>query len=665
MATETPATPAAAGRRIRCLSASVINKIAAGEVIERPASVVKELLENSVDAGAEQVEVAIENGGLDAIRVTDNGCGIAYDDLQLAITSHATSKIESADDLFQVGTFGFRGEALASIAEISEFTLRTRTATQDSGYEMFVRGGHAEAVTPVGCPVGTTIRVDNLFFNTPVRRKFLRTAQTEAGHVTEAFTRVALAHQQVHLTLRSSGKVTYDLPPCGDWQTRIHDFFGAEISSALIPISSEEGNVRLSGYVVDPSVSRSHNRMQYLFLNGRYIRDKSLQHALSEAYRGLLMTGRFPICFLRLEMPFDLVDVNVHPAKLEVRFQDGGRLYSQLLATLRNRFLSTDLTARAQLSNRDPFPPPVPSPFSTPSGLGYSGMGGSSPFTLSPPPSPPQQHRIEFPAPAANRSWLDPLPHLVPASGPNWTGAGVDQTAENPGGSSLLGSAGFNPPAALGSGTAPHATSSSSGTAADSSAAVSSPQRVVALQVHNTYLVLETEQGMVVIDQHALHERILYEKFKAKIAAGGFETQRLLVPTTVTLRPAEAAAVIEQSDVLRQFGIVVEPFGGDTIAIMGYPAILSRQDPAEMLRMLLDPLMTEGASPTTGTLLDELLNMMACKAAVKAGDRLSAEEIAALLEHRELCHDSHHCPHGRPTALVFSREELDRRFKRI
>jgi DNA mismatch repair protein MutL len=659
MSSETSSPPAESSttaRRIRCLSASVINKIAAGEVIERPASVVKELLENSVDAGATQVEVAIENGGLDAIRITDNGCGITYDDLQLAVTSHATSKIESADDLFRVGTFGFRGEALASIAEISEFTLRTRTPDQDSGYEMFIRGGHTESVAPVGCPIGTTIRVDNLFFNTPVRRKFLRTAQTEAGHVTEAFTRVALAYPAVHLILRSGGKVVYDLPPCGDWQTRIHDFFGSEISGALIPIESSEGGVRLSGYTVDPSVSRSHNRMQYLFLNGRYIRDKSLQHALSEAYRGLLMTGRFPICFLRLEMPFDLVDVNVHPAKLEVRFQDGGKLYSQLLATLRNRFLSTDLTARAQLTNRGEFPPPVPSPFPP-----YS--GSSTGFSLAA-PSNLQQHRIEFTAPAPSRSWLDKANEPVPPpqlGSARYGGLAGSFDSPSPDAQSFS-----NPglQAASSATSQPNQPTEFAGTGSTPLPA-SSPQRVTALQVQNTYLVLETEEGMVIIDQHALHERILYEQFKAKVSAGGFETQQLLVPVTVTLRPAEAAAVLQQAAVLRKFGIVVEPFGGDTVAISGYPAILSRQDPAEMLRMVLDPLLTEGASPHTGTLLDELLNMMACKAAVKAGDRLSAEEIAALLEHRELCRDSHHCPHGRPTALVFTRDELDRRFKRI
>ncbi len=334
---------------IRQLSVSVINKIAAGEVIERPASVVKELLENSVDAGATQIEVALEQGGTELIRVTDNACGIARDQLELAVTSHATSKIDDADDLFRVGTFGFRGEALASITEVGQATIRSRTADQDSGFELTINGGRREAIVPCGAPVGTTIEIRELFYNTPVRRKFLRTSQTEKGHITEAFTRIALAHPEIRMTLLNNNKPLYQLPASHSWSERIGEFFGPEIADNLIPISSNNGEVEIHGYVVNPAVSRSNNKMQYLFLNNRYIRDRSLQHALSEAYRGLLMTGRFPICFLRMAMPFELVDVNVHPAKLEVRFQNGGQIYSHLLGTVRNKFLTTDLTAHAQL----------------------------------------------------------------------------------------------------------------------------------------------------------------------------------------------------------------------------------------------------------------------------------------------------------------------------
>ena len=327
----------------------MINKIAAGEVIERPASVVKELLENSVDSGADQIEVLIEKGGTESITLVDNGCGIPHEQLELAVTSHATSKIADADELFSVGTFGFRGEALASITAVSQAVIRSRPADQDTGFELVINGGTVESLAPCSQPFGTSMTIRELFYNTPVRRKFMRTIPTEMGHITEAFTRVALAYPHVQLKLQHNNRVIHNLPRCDSWAARIGAFFGPEIADKLIPIESEHEDIRLSGFVVDPSVSRANNRMQYLFLNGRYIRDRSLQHALSESYRGLMMTGRYPVVFLRLEIPYDQVDVNVHPAKLEVRFQNGGKIYSQLLGTIRNRFLTTDLTAKADL----------------------------------------------------------------------------------------------------------------------------------------------------------------------------------------------------------------------------------------------------------------------------------------------------------------------------
>ncbi len=331
---------------IRQLSPSVVNKIAAGEVIERPASVVKELLENAVDAGATRIDVTIGQGGMELVRVVDNGCGISADQLPLAIAAHATSKIADADDLFRVGTLGFRGEALASIAEVSKLVLRSRPADAEAGAEIVVSGGHVEPVAPCGCAVGTAIEVHSLFFNTPVRRRFMRTAQTEMGHASEAFTRVALANCHVHFTLRSGDKTVYDLPPTSDWPGRIAAFFGEDLADGLIAVESIDGPVRLTGYVAHPSHTRSQARMQYLFLNSRAIRDRSLQHALGEAYRGLILTGRYPVAFLRIEMPPEAVDVNVHPTKQEVRFADAGRLYSQLLSTIRTKFLSVDLTAK-------------------------------------------------------------------------------------------------------------------------------------------------------------------------------------------------------------------------------------------------------------------------------------------------------------------------------
>ena len=268
---------------IHQLPRAVINKIAAGEVIERPASVVKELMENAVDAGSSRIDVLVELGGSQLIRVADNGCGISQDQLELAVASHATSKILDADDLFHVDTLGFRGEALASIAEISQFQLRSRTAEAEAGAELEVVGGDKRPLAPCGCPPGTTIEVRNLFYNTPVRRKFLRTTQTEMGHVSEAFTRIALAHPQIHFSLKHNQKQLHDLPPVDHWSKRIGHFFGRELAENLLWVESEADGVKVSGYVANPTFSRSHNRMQYLFLNGRHIRDRSLQHALGEA----------------------------------------------------------------------------------------------------------------------------------------------------------------------------------------------------------------------------------------------------------------------------------------------------------------------------------------------------------------------------------------------
>ncbi len=630
-------------RPIRQLSASVVNKIAAGEVIERPASVVKELLENSVDAGATQIELAIDKGGLELIRVTDNGSGIPHDQLPLAVTSHATSKIADADDLFQVGTFGFRGEALASITEVSQAMIRSKTADQDCGYELIINGGHREDIQPCGSPTGTTIEIRQLFYNTPVREKFLKTPQTERGHIAEAFTRVALAHPEIQMTLVHNNKVVHQLPATEVWRDRIDAFFGPEISSGLIPVSNREGEIQINGFVVDPSVSRSNNRLQYLFLNHRYIRDRSLQHAMSEAYRGLLMTGRFPVCFLRLEMPFELVDVNVHPAKLEVRFQNGGKVYSQLLGTIRNRFLTTDLTAYAQLAKPESaefrkFPEDV---------------GGS------PALRPANQERIPFTTTSTMVDWTQAPRQPFPSAHPG-------STATIAGGSVNLPS---NP--LVGPAPAPHehrdfaSGDVTAGSQPRFDPAHASPRPVTALQVHNTYLIQETEEGMVVIDQHALHERIIYEQLRAKVLVGKLESQKLLVPEPVALPPAEASAVLEQADLLARIGIAVEPFGGDTVLVTAYPAMLANHNPAEMLRGVIDQLMSETKQLDQRDLVDELLHMISCKAAIKAGDKLTPEEITVLLEHRELCQDSHHCPHGRPTSLVFSREELDRRFKRI
>ena len=686
------------------LPTSVVNKIAAGEVIERPASVVKELAENSLDAGATRVEVSVEQGGMELIRVADDGCGIPPEELPLAVASHATSKLQDADDLFRVHTFGFRGEALASIAEISRFSLKSRTHASDAGWELEVVGGAMSEPAPCGMSPGTTIEIRNLFYNTPVRRKFMRSAQTEMGHVTEAFTRLALAYPQVRFTLRHNERIVYDLPSGQDVVSRIALFFGDDLARDLIPVDNRDGDIRLFGHVCKPSQSRSHPRMQYLFLNGRFIRDRSLQHALTESYRGLLLTGRYPITFLRFEMPPDAVDVNVHPTKLEVRFQDGGRIYSQLLGTLRTKFLATDLTHRLEpvpvgkpnaadtVASGDPNAAAVVLPGDDASSSAHdpaqtarlrqdfvrwaqgdrtapttpiSGVAANvAPWDLddststaisplrsaAPTGMPLGLHKVapfrpypDFGTRTVDRAPIssEPVPHDTPAT-PGQT-VGADHAAASPfevgnvDGDSLAAS---SEPAAL----------------------YRDPLR--AIQVHDKYLLAESDEGVLVIDQHALHERIIYEQLRAKINNGKLESQALLVPEPVDLPASEAAAVLEKSETLAQLGIKVEPFGGDTILVSSYPAMLAKVPVAEVLRSVVDQLIVDGKVPQRRDLLDELLHMISCKAAIKAGDPLKQEEVAALLAQRHLVRDTHHCPHGRPTALVFTKEELDKQFKR-
>ena len=649
-------TPSVAS--IRQLSPRVVNKIAAGEVIERPASVVKELMENAVDSGATRVDVTVEQGGTESITVADNGCGMPAAELKLAVTCHATSKICDADDLFRVDTLGFRGEALASIAEISQLSLRSRTADHDAGGELIVDGGQVSGPVPCGCPPGTVVSVQNLFFNTPVRRKFLRTHQTEMGHCSEAFTRIALAYPDVHFTLRNNSRELHELPPATNWRDRIASLFGVEIAEVLIDVARVDESIQLVGFVAAPSQSRSNNRMQYLLVNGRYIRDRSLQHALGEAYRGLLMVGRYPIAFLRINMPADQVDVNVHPTKLEVRFQDGGRVYSQLLGSLRNRFLKSDLTHSLDESS-----PRVSIPTSTMNSDdtsakrkqigGWAGQLGAAATSLAnskntaPSGDVPDVGQSCFQSPQTAQALFSG--RSVPAN------ASAERRPEAESPCDL-------PAFPLPSDAQP---------VSDFQSAV--PHTRSAIQVHNCYIVTETDNGVVMIDQHALHERIIYEQLRDKILAGKVETQKLLVPEPVDLRPAEKAAVIEAHQLLAEMGIDVQDFGGGTVLVVGYPAILANMNPTELLRQVVDLLLSEnqgkaaepGRNPDRRDMLDRLLHIISCKAAVKAGDHLSVEEIAALIDQRDLVQDSHHCPHGRPTALVLTKQELDRKFGRV
>lgn len=649
--------------RIRQLSPSVINKIAAGEVIERPASAVKELLENSVDALATRIDVDIVDGGSELIRVTDDGEGIHPDDVLLAVTAHATSKLADADDLFRVHTLGFRGEALASMAEVSHFSLRTRQAEQDAGVELEVNGGVIEPLRTCGCPVGTSIEIKQLFFNTPVRRKFLKSSSTELSHICEQFTRIALANPRLHLVLRHNDKPIYELPATDSLLERLRTFYGEPLAKQLIWVESQHEGARLWGYVAHPSQNKPTRKSQYLFLNGRWIQDRTLQQALVEAYRGLLMVGRYPITFLFLELPADQVDVNVHPTKSEVRFRDNQFLFRLVLSALRSKFLELDLANPMRLPESEALPASnEETPLSTnvdhqrKLALDYEladwaksqleqvrqqmEAGGELPPRTYPEPSfdsEPASSELDTPTfrlpgsvapfqpfPALPKSFDEyfPTPSAAPSELP--------QTQPEP------------QPVRL-----------------------AQPLQYRAMQVHDCYIVLETEDGLSVIDQHALHERIMYEHLRNRVLAGHVESQRLLVPEPVELAPAEVAMLLEQAPTLARFGLEIEEFGGNTVVLTRYPVMLGRVNRRDLVRDIANQLAEQGQLPSRRDLLDELLHMMSCKAAVKAGQRLSAEEIDGLLSQRHLIDDAHHCPHGRPTALNLSRMELDKQFGRL
>jgi DNA mismatch repair protein MutL len=585
--------------RIQQLPAEVAARIAAGEVIERPASVVKELLENAVDAGSRRIDVEVEQGGTDLVRVVDDGCGILPADLPLAFASHATSKLTTADDLFRVMTLGFRGEALASIGGVAQVRLQSRCPDEIAGAEINCDGGKLSAPRTWSGAAGTRVEVAHLFYNTPVRRKFLRTVATEMGHVCESFTRLALAHGGLNLKLRHNGKEVWEVPGVATLLDRIGLFFGSELRDRLYDVDVSRGPATLKGFIADPSCDRGNAKLQYMFVNRRWVRDRSLGHALQEAYRGLLMTGRYAIAFLFLELPPDQVDVNVHPTKAEVRFRDGHALYHLLLTAVRDRLRAANLTARLRI---------------TPTADGF----------VAAPPTDRGSPALEM-----------------------LTGPAVALQSPRPG-----------PACDAGPTNAVHETAGS----AQPASTRSSPK---VIQLHDSYLVLETPEGLLVIDQHALHERILFEQLKTRLRAGSLDVQRMLIPEPVNFPPEHAARALAQRAALEELGLGVEDFGGGTLLLTGYPAILGNRPPHDILRAVVDYLVARDRLPTREQLLNDILSLMACHAAVRAGDRLSTEAIDALLAQRDLVTDSHHCPHGRPTSLFLSRHDLDRQFRRL
>jgi DNA mismatch repair protein MutL len=582
--------PPVARNPIHQLSAALVNRIAAGEVIERPASVVKEIVENSIDAGATHITVEIEDGGRALVRITDDGCGIPVNELPLAFAEHATNKLQSDDDLFRIATMGFRGEALASIGAVSQARLLSRTADQPIAYEIFDRGGLIDQPQAAAGNVGTVVEVRNLFFNTPARRKFLKGSATEFGHISEALLRLAVPHPEISFQLSHNGRAALELPsdtPRRRWLSAWPEDF-AELGLSL---DVKDAEIALVGLIGLPELARPVAKHQFFFLNGRPIRDRFIQHALREAYRGLTEPGRHPAAILLISIPPQDVDVNVHPTKSEVRFRDSSRIHGLILSSVREKLLGSDL---------------APSAIATPS-MAFSATD-------------PQ--RVEL-----RQRLAEFFKSAVPESSPSAPPA-VEPI----------------PPS-----TAPLSTA---------------PLSHSAIQLHNSYLVAESEDGLIIIDQHALHERIMYEDLLARLSRGPLESQRLLIPLPIPASTRQQELLEQIQPLLARLGIEASSIGPDAIAVHAFPSFLERLDPADFLGELLERGEQEALDLNHEELLHEVLDMMACKAAVKAGDPLSPAEIEALLARRHLIDRSSNCPHGRPTTLRLTLHDLEKQFKR-
>jgi len=588
--------------QIVSLDQNMINMIAAGEVVERPASVVKELMENSIDAGATKIDVAVEDGGRKLISVTDNGGGMDASDLALSFESHATSKIKTNADLHTISTLGFRGEALASIASVAQVKAISRTKDSLAANCLEIDCGSKGDVNPCSGDFGTTIQVRDIFYKLPARRKFLKTANTEFGHIIEQFIRIALPNSGLDMTLTHNGREICRVNGTEGLRQRISELFSDEIAENLIETATDEKGLRILAFLGKPDISKTNNNYQYIFLNGRYIRDKFISHAIREAYRGNLEPDRFPVVFMFIQMPFEDYDVNVHPTKIEVRFYNTNLLHSQILAALRSKLLATNLDIHARL-------PAGPNSTSGSDVRRKEITDAMSEFFKKYRTGTTQQ-RFNFPAASRNTTY-SPVSEKIATPA-------INQTCDNR----------------------------------------------KFLQIHDSFIVTESEEGFAIIDQHALHERIMYENLCKRIKNGNLESQRLLLPASFELTDSQAELLQKSVELLEKLGIEIVPFGPKTMAIQAFPMILSKADPVDFIRDLMDLLADKNLSVETDRLLEEILDMAACKAAIKAGQKLTDNEIEQLLADRHLVECASRCPHGRPTTIKFSITELEKQFKR-
>ena len=580
---------------IHILPDDVASQIAAGEVVERPASVVKELVENSLDAGATHLTIVVEGAGKKLIEVADNGQGIPSDELSLALARHSTSKLSTAADLFNITTLGFRGEALASIASVSRFTITSRTQDVEMGVRLLIEAGQTESPPqPVGAPHGTVVRVEDLFYNVPARRKFLKTDSTERRQIDDLVTRYALAYPLVRFQLDQEGRNALQTSGSGDRREVLAALFSTDIARQMLEVNSEYDAFRVSGFISPTSLTRSNRRGITLFINGRWVQDIALSTALIQGYHSMLMVGRYPMAALFIDLPPNQVDVNVHPTKAEVRFTDPDEVFTGVQRSVRRALLAYS---------------PVPSV--------------QAQVRWSPPEPSIRSDQVGWQRPASD-------PHRFPAAG-----QGPHESGDQP----------QQPPAAQ-----------------PALSAADVPLLRLIGQVGSAYLVAEGPDGLYLIDQHAAHERILFEKFMAQ-RSQQVASQALLDPVTVELNSASARLLEEQLPAMENLGFEIEAFGPNAYKVRRMPALLVGSDPAAAVRSVIDDF-EEDETPLQNEIEAKIIGRVCKRAAVKAGKSLSFEEQKALLRDLEACQSPRTCPHGRPTMIHLSIDLLERQFGR-
>ncbi|GAB4452516.1 MAG: DNA mismatch repair endonuclease MutL [Armatimonadaceae bacterium] len=629
---------------VRLLDENTANRIAAGEVIERPSSVVKELVENALDAGATRIEVELEDGGKQGIIVRDNGCGMGREDAVLALQRHATSKIQSADDLFSIRTLGFRGEALPSIASVSDFRLLTKRREDSAATEVIVRGGDVVSVNDAGAPNGTTIQVENLFFNTPARLKFLKTTQTELNHAVELIQRLILAYHTVSFRLLHNGHEMLQYAGSPDPRHALAAVWGRNAAREMVPLGYESPALSVRGFVSKPSLSRASRSSQITFVNGRYVRSRTITHAFDAAFSRLMTTDRFPVMALFLEIAPGLVDVNVHPTKIEVRFTRDGDVYSAVHRAVEKALLTGGLVPEVAVQTSLPEPSANRENERTPTLWGTS----AAPVTGN---LPPKTALSTFGAGSVDLPDAPPVfptTHL-PALEADFPPASSPDAAD---------SVATNAPAAVGE------TASYIGF---------DGYRIGKLRVlgqsRNTYIVAETEDAVLFIDQHVAHERVLYEQMMngATEAASrwGVVAQHLALPQTLEFGAREARVVQERCEALGKAGFLLEPFGGTTFVVRSVPAAIAQKDYLRVLREIIEEITETSTARRLLVPHEAALIMASCKMAVKKGDPLTFDEMTRLLSDLARMKNPFTCPHGRPILLALPHREMDRKFHRI